>query len=67
MKEASKIINTDLGPERLCVLCSEYWPLDDEFWNRRGKGCHSYCKACMTKRKAELRSGAPRRKIIRGD
>jgi hypothetical protein len=61
MKESSKVIGTDMGTERLCVFCGEYWPLDDEFWNKRGNGYHSYCKACMTERKAELRSGSARK------
>ncbi len=22
----------ELGPEKLCSVCGEWWPLDEEFW-----------------------------------
>lgn len=48
--------------ERRCVRCGEWWPADEEFFYRLSDGrLHSYCKACCTERKAELRRGAPRR------
>jgi len=47
------IIRTELGLEKQCARCNEFWPLD--FYNRRGNGLHSYCKACMTERRRELR------------
>ncbi len=27
-----KFIQTELGTEKLCIQCQEYWPLDNEFW-----------------------------------
>lgn len=27
-----KFIETELGTEKLCIQCQEYWPLDSEFW-----------------------------------
>lgn len=27
-----KYIETELGREKLCIHCNEYWPLDDEFF-----------------------------------
>ena len=27
-----KFIETELGTEKLCIECQEYWPLDVEFW-----------------------------------
>lgn len=27
-----RYIETELGTERLCKHCQEYWPADDEFW-----------------------------------
>ena len=30
-----KFIETELGTEKLCIECQEYWPLDDEFWFSR--------------------------------
>lgn len=29
--EKKKYIETELGREKLCIQCNEYWPLDDEF------------------------------------
>jgi len=56
-----KIIKTELGIEKICGLCGESWPLDEDFFYRRGSGWHSYCKACCTLRTAELRAGAVRK------
>ena len=30
--QPSRYIETELGKEKLCIECNEYWPLDDEFW-----------------------------------
>lgn len=30
-----KYIETELGTEKLCIQCNEYWPLDEEFWWKR--------------------------------
>ena len=62
------IIETEMGFEKQCGMCEEFWPLDEEFWYVLGKCTllereHSYCKACVTQRKAELRAGAVRRVI----
>lgn len=27
-----KYIETELGKEKLCKHCGEYWPIDSEFW-----------------------------------
>lgn len=61
LHEKDKLITTELGIERLCVLCCEYWPLDPEFFYKRGNGFHSYCKSCVTQRCHELRHGAVRK------
>ena len=52
---------TELGKEKECARCHEFWPADNEFFHKRGTGLHSYCKACVTERCQELRSGAPRK------
>lgn len=63
MREAAKLRRGEMGLERLCVFCGEYWPIDDEFWFVLTDGrLHSYCKACCTQRRGELRNGG-RRKI----
>jgi len=60
MKERDKLIETELGIERWCIRCKDYWPLD--FFNKKGNGLHVYCRACMTERKRELRAGAQRKR-----
>lgn len=51
-----KFIETELGTEKLCIECQEYWPLDNEFWftyrnkpNKNGErstGYEAACKCC---------------------
>ena len=50
-----KYIETELGREKLCIECGEYWPLDDEFWFHRNakllsgatsKRYEAACKCC---------------------
>ena len=55
------IIHTELGLEKSCGRCDDFWPADEEFFHKRGEGLHSYCKACVSERCRELRSGAPRK------
>jgi hypothetical protein len=50
----SETIVTDLGLERRCNRCQEFWPVDDEFWfftMKRGRRvvC-GHCKACWSER-----------------
>ena len=47
---------TELGLERKCSRCQEFWPCDDEFFHASGNGFHSYCKACVSERCYELRN-----------
>lgn len=53
------VIVTELGEERLCPVCLEFWPMDEEFWyfltERKGprKGerrVMGRCKACWSDR-----------------
>lgn len=30
-----RYIETELGKEKFCPECKEYWPLDSEFWSKR--------------------------------
>lgn len=50
-----KFIETELGLEKLCKNCQEYWPADSEFWfmiNQKSKDGSvkqrpdSACKGC---------------------
>lgn len=61
-RPSQPIITTELGLERRCAQCEEYWPMDKEFFNLLKDGrWHSYCRSCMTARRRELRAGAPRK------
>jgi hypothetical protein len=44
-----------LGKEKQCARCEEWWPADEEFFNKHGAGLHSWCKACCTEWRAENR------------
>ena len=35
MNQKPKLIETELGTEKLCIHCGEYYPLDDEFFHHR--------------------------------
>lgn len=59
MNKKPKYIETELGREKLCIECQEYWPLDDEFWWHRNvklasgekvKRYESACKCCYNVR-----------------
>lgn len=59
MNTKPKYIETELGREKLCIECQEYWPLDDEFWGHRNvkllsgemsKRYEPACKGCYNAR-----------------
>ena len=50
-----RLIETELGAEKICICCKEYWPLDDEFFyhrmrpkadGSRSKQWEAVCKSC---------------------
>ena len=46
----------ELGVQRRCSRCGEFWPEDDEFFypSTKGPGCfQSWCRACWASRNAE--------------
>jgi hypothetical protein len=45
-------IETELGVERLCRGCQEWWPLDEEFWYFRSsdRSVMGHCRACFSER-----------------
>jgi hypothetical protein len=46
-------IKNEIGEERRCIACREYWPLDAEFFDRTGGGGRGYslrCLACIKER-----------------
>lgn len=69
-----KFIETELGREKLCIECQEYWPLDNEFWftyqgspkkdGSRSVGYEAACKCCYYIRyKPQLAKGTSKKKI----
>ena len=48
-KPASRIL-TELGIERRCSGCGEYWPLDREFWYMDHGKVLGRCRACWSER-----------------
>lgn len=53
-----RLIDTELGRERLCSACGEYWPDDAEFFFlTRGKPTGN-CKACFYEKHEASRQAA---------
>lgn len=53
----------ELGVQRECYRCREFWPADETFWpvrtRRNGeRDFHSYCKACYTEYARARRNAA---------
>jgi hypothetical protein len=48
---------TEIGIEKLCTKCGEYWPADTEFFHLSdtyyGDGLYVYCKACSLEKRRE--------------
>lgn len=45
---------TDLGLERRCNTCREWWPMDGEFFHRNPKGIGGFlgtCRACFAEKR----------------
>lgn len=71
-----KFIETELGKEKLCIQCQEYWPLDSEFWfSYKGKpkknglrsiNYEAVCKCCYYIRYKPQRTGTPKNRIRSG-
>ena len=58
---APPVAETELGVERQCNSCLEWWPLDAEFFYRQPNGFLGFqgmCKACRGERRG--RSGGSR-------
>lgn len=58
MSTAVPTAHTELGLERLCRGCDEFWPVDDEFWYFDRKGnVLGRCKACWAERNRDRDQG----------
>jgi len=51
------LMETDLGIERRCSRCREWWPADGEFWSEKRPGVfYSWCRACFAEYNVERRA-----------
>lgn len=58
------VIETELGKERLCRGCDEYWPIDAEFWYyTRGK-IMGRCRACWSERSRDRHGRRTHRPMV---
>lgn len=52
----AKTIETELGIEKQCTACGEFWPADKEFFYSAGNGrLMAQCIACCEERKRQRR------------
>ena len=53
-------IITELGIEKRCTKCGEYYPADTEFYYRGhgSDGLHTWCKACVNENTYKKREEA---------
>jgi hypothetical protein len=47
----------EIGTQRQCRTCREYWPLDPEFYHRKAGKFHPDCKACRSEQRAAQYAG----------
>lgn len=63
---SKKLREGELGLEKLCAACNEWWPADDEFFSPDVGGAggrYNYCKACAAEKialKRQARRGEAR-------
>jgi hypothetical protein len=54
-------LTPELGRERRCSRCRQWWPADTEFFTvqpTQAGGLHSWCKACAAEVKSHHRPAA---------
>ena len=52
------VIFTEIGREKSCASCGEFWPADSEFYlsdYKRSDGLSSWCKGCLLASKRKQR------------
>ncbi|AWX98699.1 hypothetical protein A8139_21495 [Marinomonas primoryensis] len=55
------VIDPELGLQKWCPDCQEFWPQDTLFWsisNYKPDGLQGTCKACQLGKKREKRNAA---------
>jgi hypothetical protein len=66
MRLPPQVIETELGLERQCIHCAEWWPLDGEFYYRNPNGHRGFegiCRACKSERHGRVRVGMTRSQV----
>ncbi|SES15230.1 hypothetical protein SAMN04487958_10814 [Vreelandella subterranea] len=53
---------TELGQERLCSKCNDWWPDDPEFFYQSNGKSRQPCKACYEQLPSVIRKRAKQRK-----
>jgi len=47
---------TELGIEKRCGRCKEWWPVDAEFWSSKANGqLYAWCRGCFAEIAADRR------------
>lgn len=67
MGRRSVIIVTELGPERQCGKCGEFWPDDREFFYMQSGKIRQPCKACYEALPSVIAKRARQRKHPRAE
>ena len=49
---------TELGLEKRCACCGDYWPADPEFFHLKANGLATRCRACVNARRLVRRSSS---------
>jgi len=57
---------TEIGVEKICNRCNEWWPADDEFFHQGDSrdGLASWCKACISEYSAERWALGKHKKVM---
>lgn len=63
----SNVVMTDIGPQKLCTKCEEWWPDDAEFFYRSGGKTIQPCKACYEQLPSVIAKRARQRKQPRAE
>lgn len=65
--QRSRIVMTDIGPQKLCTKCDEFWPDDSEFFYLRYGRTTTPCKACYEAMPSVIAKRARQRKQPRAE
>ena len=60
--QRSSVVMTDIGPQKQCTKCDEFWSDDAEFFYLRGGKTTQPCKACYEAMPSVIAKRARQRK-----